>query len=285
MGKIKKAALILFLLFSSFSLSFGIDISLKLSGGLSYIKLDDINRSLKGWEELWKKIILSREDWEFAGGGAGKFNIGYNFEGEIIVSLSPHLAASFGVGLIYGELTEEKIEVFIDTHSSTSSITRPTKVNALPLTFSGYFFFPLGKNLDVFIKGGTGLIWTKYIEREGGKSLTADTYNYWWHQEASAQGPVFLGGLGIIYRIDPSLGFFLEGGARWAKISGFQGETPEGEEGDLYFLEEHDPDLDHWHAKYGIFTEEPTGDYFRSVKKAAVDFSGFSARIGLLIKF
>jgi len=285
MEKAKKALLILFLLFSSFSLSFGIDISLKLSGGLSYIKLDDINRSLKGWEELWKKIILSNEDWEFAGGESRKFNIGYNLEGEIMFSLSPHLAASFGVGLIYGELAEEKIEVFINSNSSTSSITRPTKVNARPLTFSGYFFYPIGKKLDVFIKGGTGLIWTKYIEREGGKSLTADTYNYWWHQEASAQGPVFLGGLGIIYRIDSSLGFFLEGGTRWAKITGFQGKTPEGEEGDLYFFEEYDSNLDYWHAKYRIFTEEPTGDNFRSVKKAVVDFSGFSAKIGLLIKF
>lgn len=249
------------------------------------MKLDDINHSLKGWAEQWKRITLSRDDWEFAGGGAGKLNIGYDFEGEIIVSFSPHLAASFGVGLIYGELAEEKIEVFIDVDSSTNSITRPTKVNARPLTLSGYFIYPLGKKLDIFIKGGAGLVWTKYTEREGGKSLTADNYNYWWHQKASAQGPVFLGGLGIIYRIDSSLGFFIEGGARWAKISGFRGETPEGEEGDLYFFEEYDSDFDSWQAKYMISTEKPTGDNLRSVKKAVVDFSGFSAKIGLLIKF
>lgn len=285
MEKAKKASLILFLLFSSYSLSFGIDISLKLSGGLCYIKLDDLNQSMKSWEELWKKRTLSSEDWEFAGGGAGIFNVAYDIEGEIMLSLSPHLAASFGVGLIYGELGEEKIEIFVDTNSSTSSIAMPTKVNAWPLTLSGYFFYPLGKKLDVFVKGGTGLIWAKYIEREGGKPLTGDTYNYWWHQEASAQSLIFLGGLGIIYKIDSSLGFFIEGGARWAKISGFQGKTPEGEEGDLYFFEEYDSDLDFWHAKYLTFTEEPTGDNFRSVKKAVVDFSGFSAKIGLLIKF
>jgi len=285
MKKTKRAALILFLLLSSFSLSFGIEVSLKLSGGLSSLKLNDINRSLKDWEELWKNITLSMDDWEFAGGGARKFNVGYDFEGEIMVSLSSRFAASFGVGLIYGELAEEKSEVFIDTDSGTSSITRPTKVNARPLTLSGYFFYPLGKKLDVFVKGGAGLIWTKYVEREGGKSLTADTYSYWWHQEASAQGPVFLGGLGIIYRIDSSLGFFIEGGARWAKISGFQGDTPEGKEGDLYFFEEYDSDFDFWYAKYLILAEEPTGDNFRSVKKAVVDFSGFSAKIGLLIKF
>ena len=285
MGKTKKAALILFLLFFSFSLSFGIDISLKLSGGLSYIKLDDINRSLKGWEELWKKTTLSREDWEFAGGGAGKLNIGYNFEGEIIFSLSPHLAASFGIGLIYSELVEEKIEVFINANSNQTSRTKPTKVNAQPLTLSGYFFYPVGKKLDVFIKGGAGLIWAKYIERQGWKPLSAETYNYGWQQEASAQGPVFLGGLGIIYRIDDSLGLFIEGGARWAKISGFQGETSEGEEGNLYFLEELEPDIGFWQTSFMISAEEPSGDNFRSIKKAVVDFSGFSARIGLLIRF
>jgi hypothetical protein len=285
MKRIRKAALILLLLFSSFSISYGIDISLRLSGGLCTLKLDNINHTLKGWVELWKNITLSRDDWEFAGGEAKKFNAGYDFDGEILVSLSRHIAASFGVGFIYGELAEEKIEVFINTDSSTSSIARPTKVNARPLTLSAYFFYPLGKKLDLFVKGGTGLIWSKYIEREGGKSLTADHYDFWWHQQASAQGPVFLGGIGIIYRIDSSLSFIIEGGARRAKISGFRGETPEGEEGDLYFFEEYNSDFDFWQAKYLIFTEEPTGETFRSVRKADVDFSGFSAKIGLLIKF
>ncbi|UCC40000.1 MAG: hypothetical protein JSV96_00630 [Candidatus Aminicenantes bacterium] len=286
---IKKAALILFLLFSSFSLSSGIDISLRLSGGLCYLKLNDINRAIKGWEESWKKTTISREGWEFAGGEAAKFNIGYDFDGEIMVSISPHLAASFGVGLIYGELIDKKTELFVNVDSRHYAFARPAKVTALPLIFSGYFFFPLSKKLDIFIKGGLGLIWAKYVVREGYLQFSEynpeDEFDYYWHQSASAQGSAFVGSLGINYSINPGLGFFIEGGARWAKISGFRGEAPEGGEGDLYSFEEYDPDIDFWRKNIVIFTEKPTGDNFRSVQKAVVDFTGFSAKIGLLIKF
>jgi hypothetical protein len=70
-----------------------------------------------------------------------------------------------------------------------------------------------------------------------------------------------------------------------AKINGFQGETHEGETGELYFFEEYSSDIDFWQAKFQMLTEGPSGDNFRSAKKAVVDFSGYSVKIGLLIKF
>lgn len=297
MKKTKKNALILFLLFFSVSPSFCMDLRFKLSGGYGSLKLGEVNRSLLGWAEWQKEKAILRENWDYHGEEVRKLSAGYDIGGEIIAFFTPRIAVSIGAGFIYGERIEEKIELFVDVNSISYAFARPAKVNAFPLIFSAYYFYPLNKKFDIFVKGGMGLIWAKYIQRAADKKieleklkageLEAGNFNYHDEEfiEASARDSIFLGGLGFIYKIDPSLSFFIEGEARWAKINGFQGETYEGETGELYFFEEYSSDIDFWRPRLKMSTEEPSGEHLRAVKKAVVDFSGYSVKIGLLIKF
>ncbi len=273
------------------------DLRLILSGGYGSLKLGELNRSLLGWAEWQKEKAILRENWDYHGEEVRKLSAAYDIRGEIIAFFTPHIAVSIGAGFIYGEHIEEKIELFVDVNSISYALARPAKVNAFPLIFSAYYFYPLNKKFDIFVKGGMGLIWAKYIERLGNKRIELEeleageiepgnfTYIDSEFISASARDSIFVGGLGLSYRIDPSLSFFIEGEARMAKINGFQGETHEGETGELYFFEEYSSDIDFWQAKFQMLTEGPSGDNFRSVKKAVVDFSGYSVKIGLLIKF
>ena len=57
------------------------------------------------------------------------------------------------------------------------------------------------------------------------------------------------------------------------------------ETGTLYYFEEYVPELDFWQAKNEIRTEMPSGQNFRSVSEAMVDFSGVSVKIGFIVRF
>jgi hypothetical protein len=274
------------------------DLRLILSGGYGSLKLGELNRSLLGWAEWQKEKAILMENWDYHGEEVRKLSAGYDIRGEIIAFFTPHIAVSIGAGFIYGEHIEEKIELFVDVNSISYALARPAKVNAFPLILSAYYFYPLiNEKFDLFLKAGVGLIWAKYIQRAANKRIELEeleageiepgnfTYVDSEFISASARDSIFVGGLGLSYRIDPSLSFFIEGEARMAKINGFQGETHEGETGELYFFEEYSSDIDFWQAKFQMLTEGPSGDNFRSVKKAVVDFSGYSIKIGLLIKF
>jgi len=263
------------------------DIRLILSGGFGTLKLEEVNRSLYGWAEWQKEKAIFRENWDYIGEEVRKLNTGFDFGGEIAVFFTSRIAVGFGAEFIYGELVEKNIELFVEMDSKSYALTRPAKASAIPLILSAYYYYPLNKKLDLFLKAGGGLIWAKYIERAGNRRLEEEYFNYLKEELiiASSRGSIFVGGLGLSYRIDPSLSLFIQGEARLAKTSGFQGKMPEGELGELYYFEEYSPDIDFWRATFKMYAEAPSGEDFRSVRKAVVDFSGFSAKMGLLIKF
>lgn len=279
MKKVKKRVALfpLFFLFAVYS--FCVEVNLKIAGSFCYLKLDHINRSLSGWEEWIKKAENYKE------GEVEKLHLGTAFEGDLLFFFTSRLAAGIGTGYIYGELSEEKTALTIDNVKKTSVLVRPAKINAFPLNVSAYYFFPLRKEMKLYVKGGLGLTWAKYVEREG-KEKSEKKYTYEkYSKTATALGQSYFTSLGLMYEADPNVRFFIEGEARLAKISGFQGETPGGEEGTLFFFEEYIPDLDFWQAQNKILTEKPSGENFRSVQEAVADMSGFSVKIGLLIKF
>jgi len=280
---IKKSTTILILLFLLVSFSYSIELSFKFSGGLNYLNLKSVNRSLQNWSGYWENKAQLKEKWSFEG-EVKEFHVGFDFEGEIMIALTPHFAVSLGSGYIYGEITEEKTEITVKREEITDIRVRPNKVSAYPLKISGYFFLPFQKKFTFYLKGGTGLLWAKYINWEGYRKLPKTEFNF-SSQIAKAKGPGFEGGIGFAVMIDSHLRLFIEGTARYAKIGGFKGEMKTGERGTLFFFETYDSKLNLWEPEVEILAEEPKGEEFRSVQEAVVDFSGFSVKMGIIIKF
>ncbi len=272
-----------FLLLSSLSLSAGVE--LRLASGLRQMKLGQVNLALAGWEEKVHQEASLFPDWSLEGGPIPELRFGFTFEGELTFFLSSRLALGVNAGYVYSRLDEQDTLLSLTQESATSQVARPTKISAYPVTLLGYVFFPLGPKFHFYLKGGAGIIQCKYVSREAVKLPIETEFLYPVLDLAEARGSTYLGGIGFDYKFDAFLGFFIEATVQSAKVNGFSGEDESGEKGDLYSFEEYLPELDFWQAKIKILAQAPEGASVRSVRKAMIDFSGFSVKIGVLLKF
>jgi len=262
-----------------------LEVHLKLGGGLSWFSPDDVNRALRDWVE-WQKLESAWKDtWTYLDGEEPQIRLGYSFEGELQFFITGRLAVSVGSGFLYSDLTAADTEIRINKPQGLTQLVQPRTVSAIPLIFSAYYHLPLTERFRAYAKAGAGFVWAKHVEREGSKRETAENYNYSLDENASASGTGYQAGLGLDFSLESSVRFFLEGSYRWMRMSGFSGETGEGESGTLYHFEELSPDLGFWQAKNRLFTEPPVGENIRSVRETEVDFSGFSLILGVAIKF
>jgi hypothetical protein len=281
----KTLALFLAVLFLLPLLSDCLEIQLRLSSGLRRMKLDEPNLVLAGWGERIRREASLQPNWSLESGDISPLHFGFSFEGELTVFLASRLAVGINAGYIYRELNEQATLFSVSKVDATYNYAKPTEVSAYPLTFLGYLFSPLGSKFHIYFKGGGGIIQAKYIDREAVKKADEAKFSYPALALAEARGSTYLGGIGLDYKFDPSIGFFIEATAQSAKVSGFSGKNTLGEKGNLYFFEEYAPQLDFWQAKMQVLPQEPAGENIRSVREATADFSGFSVKIGLLLKF
>lgn len=282
---IQHAVRILVLIFVCGISALGMDLDFKLSGGYSYLVLNDINSGVADWIEWRKREAEANKNWQYLGQEVGNLHSGIHLEGELLFSFSDRFGVSLGTGYVYSDIGEKEVEVLVQKVSGTTSQIITTTASAYPLVLSGYYFLPLKTRLRFYLRGGGGIVWAKYVHREAKKAETSARYNYFQLNRASATGPIFLGSIGIIYETEVGVRFFLEGLVRMAKIQGFSGENQLEEKGRLYYFEEYHPELDFWQKKNEVRTEMPSGENIRSVSETVVDFSGFSVKIGFIVRF
>jgi hypothetical protein len=222
---------------------------------------------------------------QFISGDAARLRLGLDFEAELVLSFSRWIKLGLSAGYGYGSLDEEATLLTIDQAGTLYERGRPTKVSAYPLLVTGYFNVPLGEKLNAYIRGGVGMIQVRYVSREAQKKEGDARFAYPVYDNASSSRLTYLGGLGLSYSFDQSLGFFVEADARSAHIEGLSGEDRLEQKGTLYSYEEYLPLPGYWRPTMHVLPEGPSGDNIRNVREAVIDFSGYSFKIGLLLKF
>ena len=264
---------------------FCLELDFKLGGGYAHLGLENINQGIASWAEWRKKEAEENKNWLYLGQNISSLHSGFQFEGEILLSFSSRLGISLGMGYLFGDLKEKDTEVLVQRPTEVLSQIYPVTASAYPLVLSAYYFFPLSRKIHIYARGGGGTAWAKYVYKEAKKLESVENYNYFLSGRASARGPILLGGIGFVYETDIGVRFFVEGLMKKAKIEGFSGVNELEEEGTLYHFEEYIPDLDFWQSKNEIRAEKPSGPTYQSVSEALVDFSGFSVKIGFIIRF
>jgi len=264
---------------------FCLELDFKLGGGYAHLGLENINQGIASWAEWRKKEAEENNNWLYLGQNISSLHSGFQFEGEILLSFSSRLGISLGMGYLFGDLKEKDTEVLVQRPTEVLSQIYPVTASAYPLVLSAYYFFPLSRKIHIYARGGGGTAWAKYVYKEAKKLESVENYNYFLSGRASARGPILLGGIGLVYETDIGVRFFVEGLMKKAKIEGFSGVNELEEEGTLYHFEEYIPDLDFWQSKNEIRAEKPSGPTYQSVSEALVDFSGFSVKIGFIIRF
>jgi hypothetical protein len=267
------------------SVSFGVEIRLRLASGLLRQNPEEINLALAGWQQELETRAEIYPNLDYVSGAATALRLGVLFEAELLFSFSSRLAVGLSGGYAYTEVAEEDTLLTIVWDGVSYNHVRPTKISAYPFALSAYYFVPLGSKLSAYLRAGAGYIQARYTAREALKKDFETRYFYQSSETAEAGRPAVLGGFGLCYQFDPSFGFFIEATAQSARVSGFKGENALQQEGALFVFEEYIPDLDIWQAKMGVRPEAPAGSGFRSVREAVVDYNGFSVKMGILLKF
>jgi len=264
---------------------FSMEFSLKVAGGVNFINPQEVNTVLQSWEEYWITRADSTNTWSYLGGEVSTLKLGYEFEIELIFNLTPRLAIGLSSGYIFNDVSEGATTLTIEKVLGTFDHVKPTKISAIPLIFSGYYIQPINSSFSLYFRAGGGPMWAKYFERDGNRNIDNESYFYPQSISASAQGQIYLLGLGVVFETESGIRFFMEGTWRTASITGFSGENKDGEPGALTYVEEYESSYELWQAKYQIFAEPPSGENYREVKQGTINFSGFSVKIGLIIKF
>jgi hypothetical protein len=261
------------------------EFSLKIAGGVDFINPQETNTVLQSWEDYWIVRADSEKNWTYLGGQVSTLKRSYNFEVELIFNFAPRFAIGVSGGYIFGDVSEKTTALTIERVLGTFEHVKPTKMSAIPLILSGYYIQPLNPSLSVFFRAGGGPMWAKYFERDGNRRTDAESYSYPQWISSSAQGQIYLLGLGVVFETEAGIRFFVEGTWRTASITGFSGENKQEETGALNYVEEYESRYELWQAKYLISLEPLSGENYREVQQATIDFSGISLKIGLIIKF
>jgi hypothetical protein len=281
----KKAAIFLLVFICIAPLVYTVDLSIKFSTGLDFINPVNVNRLLQDWFTWHELEADAHINSHLLSGEAQELRSMIDLEGEFLLSLSENFALSIGSGLIFGEISQPSTETSVQKTVGIFTYVHPVQVSATPLILSGYAFLRLWRSFSIYAKGGTGILWTKYIDRDG--RLRSGNIKYFYENvnKVTARSPIYQAGLGFIFEIEPGVRFFLEGIFRKAKVKGFSGENKIGETGKLYHYEKYSSNLGFWETQFAVLPEAPSGNTIRSVSEAVLDLSSFSVKIGLIVRF
>ncbi len=283
--KIRLVGTLLSALFALPSLSPAADIHFRLSPSIIFLNTEEANLSLAGWREELKARAEAASNMKYMGGEAASLRLGTAFEAEVRFSLGSRLGIGVGGGYFFSELDEEKTQLAVVQDGIVYQHVRPLKLSAYPVRLCGYLFFPLSSRSSVYLLAGGGYIQAKYTARQATKKEEEVRYSYIRYETAKAGRATVHGGIGFGYDFDSNFGIFFESTFQAAKISEFRGQDTELREGSLFFFEELVPDLDFWQSRLEVRPEAPEGPEFRAVRKATIDFGGFSAKMGIQLKF
>ncbi|MCX6554971.1 MAG: outer membrane beta-barrel protein [Candidatus Aminicenantes bacterium] len=256
--------------------------SLRLYGGLNYLKGGDLNTGLKGFADS--------AIYEFANSGyshSGDYqdmNWGAEAGGELVYQFSRYLGLGVGVG--YSQASKSSAVTLMG--SDTVKFIFNPKASAIPIKVELIFFLPLSDAFRISLSAGPEYYLASVradIRREYPASWSE------WNQEADGQTVGFQGGIALEIRLSRRISLLIEGKGRYAKIKEFKGTNifstssgyQEKQEGTLYY----------WTDNYTfkpfpvIFVESsfPSEPWQQDVRKAEVDFSGGSIRGGIVFRF
>jgi len=278
----------LFLLASSAAYPSGISLGFRLYGALHSMSGGDLNSGMSGRSKFLEiqadlagmSVDGAYQDirWGLVGGG------------DLLVHFANWVGLEVGGG--YCQASKESV-VRYDGPPDTGRWTIKPSASAVPVRAGLFFLLPLTSGLSLSAHGGAMYL---MATAETSFRLESDVTGMWMQetQKATASGIGYYGGLGLEIRIAPGFFFLVEAQGRLARLDGFEGNLivtnslggSDGRSGTLYhFQVDLPPGLSASSVNLiEIFEEAPTGSGWLDVRPARVDFDGFGAAFGFIIR-
>ena len=279
--------------------------SLKLTGGGGFAAIGDMNSHLKSINknetfEYWRK----HDPTSIAGEIKALDNWGYDSEIELRIDLGPRLSIGITVAMPFRRRNESTLSFAAREERGLGGQTteihyRPEIKLAMPIKTSLYYLLREGTRLKVYLMGGIGYYPGKLAEyyrhtitNFGGFPELAE---HWVSLDWNAKGRYPFGvhgGLGIEYPVSKSLFLVMDIQTRYVRIGNLQGSsdyrgsdgTYVEEKGSLFYFTYGDPGIKTSYKCLDVWaTSEKAGARLGDFRKAVLDLSGFSLRVGVRI--
>jgi len=277
--------------------NFKLRLSFKLTGGWAYTSIGDINTHLESLNNM--------ERFESATGEITKLkNWSPDWEAELRLNIS----RSFGISLATSGVINQKNESHLVTTEpgiwgwrTGIFIFKPEAKARMPVKLGMYYNFPIISRIKVFSTAGIGYYSasiSKYRKFDEIVSPPGESYWMWEYWKTDYKANLGLhGGIGMEYSLTKNLGLVLEVQGRYVKIKNLKGFIQSENSDSLGRISNKKGYL--WSYKtswmgsliyYNLdIKEKPPGSAIpeisiTEVRKASIDLSGYSMRIGLRIR-
>ncbi len=264
--------------------------TLKLGGGMGSWSGSDINIFFRDLNVMMgNTAALTGADLT---GQFEELNYGPDFEGEFILELPQNFAVGIGVGYLVrsGDSTSELVMFGVN-----NSVGVQTRFTAVPITLNGYYNLPLSTKARAYAKAGVGYYIGKGTYTVRQEETVLGLAPVWDESEGNASSSAFgfQGGVGFEFNVSENVALFFETVGRYANLKNWKGTdrysdflgASESASVDWYYAEEYDGLTRLWYKTVQILDQEPSGSYYRNVRKAEVSYSGVLLRLGIKITF
>jgi hypothetical protein len=279
--------------------------SIKMTSGLSYLTVGDINTFLQSVNEEHTDIAQYYNG--LKKGELKKIRFGSGSEVELTFDITPRFRIGLGTGYIYDKRESSsgfEIEAEVippDLYYVDVTFSPRVSISAIPIKFGAYYIFPLGSNKRLFINGGIDYYFTKtrfywkQIEvltrtRDGFKALDGREWAEW---DLISKGIGFHGGIGFEYDFAKNFALIIETQGTFAKLNKLKGDeiyvgyrySEQNYYGYVFYFERGSI-IGKFYPELGFFKEKPDYPYpdYRNIRDALLDLSGYFLRIGIKIR-
>jgi len=330
-----KVLVLLFCFFFGFLKAEASPISLKFYGGLGWLEGGDLNKSIRGWRNYSRD--RNRAPYSFD----SKLRELHGFlEGgfEVQRSISERLSMGIGLGFLGKRRKSlvswklDKSEDYFHSPSDFGSISLEEEGNAqpeywlqaVPVTLSIYYSFPLRKGIKLFLKGGVGYYFGRMTLTENydyrfdymdDKNLSGSVWRFvdryessgTYFEETTSRTFGLQGGGSIEIPVRGPLFLIFEALGRWADFRewkgkkrdayawnhswGFwgahsdRGEREETLDGKLWLVEFQSDETGNSYPRLIFSERKPLSSSYLEGKLARVNLNGLSLRAGLRLNF
>jgi hypothetical protein len=272
-------------------------ISLRLTGGGTYISGGDVNPGTQDWFYYNISHGPNEDFWTYWHGGHRAVHNGYELGGDVIYALTPRIGISMGGGYLRISRASSMSFGFLNPSLWAGGAGANPKLSAVPIRVGMHLTMPLSRKVNFLAEGGVCYYFNARYSDELG-AVTGDmgvTSSTRITTSAEAKGvPLGLhGGLGFEYRLLPNLFLSLSALGRYARFRTWEGSSEfeifdymEGtttffEQGILYY--ELVPDLPDPPRLIAV-QSSPSMTIGPEPRQAAIDFSGVSLQFGIRIR-
>jgi hypothetical protein len=279
--------------------------NIKMTSGLSYLTIGDINTFLQSANEVHTDVAQY-----YNGSKKGELKeIRFGSDSEIVLTfdITPRFRIGLGTGYIYGKRESSSgYEILAeimppDLYNVDVTFSPKISISAIPIKFGANYIFPLGSNKRLFINGGIDYyfaktkfywkqkeIWTR--TRDGFKLLDGREWAEW---DLSSKAVGFHGGIGLEYDFAKNFAVVIEAQARYARLNKLKGDeiyvgyqySQQNYYGYVYYFERGST-MGKYYPGLGFFKEKPNYPYpdYRNIRDALLDLSGYYLRIGIKMR-